>query len=269
VREARFCAKCAAPVFVGSLEPLRSRTPVARLKILAVVMGTCAALGALLAVPKIRSLAMFAASEPSSNQSNRSAVAERLAANSPPAAAPTPTPSVSANITSQMANSVEVSGASSAFEGVWGGYDGGMIYLPSGYPIRRVEPSPSGYTFLLRNGTIVLTFGQIGDPATTASHPKAWAPSPNEIVLRMEYDTFDRHNVSVSRCKLKGTGISYSEETAIYDSHSRQLIGTMKTSGRLKKLDADAEKRWDKITADYQARNGLVDLGTFEAPAEK
>jgi hypothetical protein len=43
----------------------------------------------------------------------------------------------------------------------------------------------------------------------------------------------------------------------------------MKTSGRLKKLDADAEKRWDKITADYQARNGLVDLGTFEAPAEK
>jgi hypothetical protein len=168
-----------------------------------------------------------------------------------------------------MANSVEISGASIAFEGDWGGYTSGMLYLPFGYPIRRVEPIPTGSTFQLRNGTIVLSFSQMGDPASTASGPRAWAPSPNEIVLRLELDTFAEHDVQVSRYKLKGAGISYSDETTMYDSHTRQLLGTERTSGRLKRLDADADKRWDKIQDDYWARHGSVNLGNFAAPADK
>ena len=85
----------------------------------------------------------------------------------------------------------------------------------------------------------------------------------------MEFDTFDRHNVQVSRYRLKGSGISYSDETSVYDAHSRQLIGSMKTSGRLKKLDSEAAKRWKEITAVYEARHGNVDLGRFHTSAEE
>lgn len=144
-----------------------------------------------------------------------------------------------------------------------------MVYSLFGYPVQRVEPFPEGLTFLLRNGTIVLSFTQMGDPTMTASGLRAWAPSPNEIVLRMEFDTFNQHEVEVTRCKLKGSSILQTEETIMYDSHSGRFIGTMRTSGHFRKLDADAQERWDKAWADYNARHGQVNLGTFEAPAEK
>jgi hypothetical protein len=79
-----------------------------------------AAFGVLIGELKVRSLG----EQSSAGQLKNSTVS---AANSPLAIA-TPTPSVSSNITSQMQNSLEVSGASRDFEGTWGGYMSGMVY---------------------------------------------------------------------------------------------------------------------------------------------
>lgn len=265
IREARFCANCAARVFTdNAVLPQRQSAPI-NLKLVSAIIAASASLGVLLVVVRIRPVSYFTTSG-RADQSNSS-----TSSGSPVLARPTPVSSASPSLSvaNQMANSLEVSGANSAFEGIWGGYMSGMMYLSSDYPIRRVGPIPEGTSFLLNNGTIFLTFIITGDPTSAASGPKAWAPTPNEVVLRMQFDTFEAHAVQISRFKLKSAGISCTEETTVYDSHSGQLIGTIKTAGRFKKLDHETWQQIAKARAKYDALHGNVNLGEFAAPAEK
>ena len=124
---------------------------------------------------------------------------------------------------------IEISGASSDFEGVWGGYMRGIEYSPFGHPIRRMAPVPERVSFLLRDGIIVLSFTTMGDPAWTASGRKAWASTAGDIVLREEFDSFSEHQVELTRYKLKGSTIIQTEEITIYNSHSKELLGSQRT----------------------------------------
>ena len=156
------------------------------------------------------------------------------------------------------------------FEGTWADILAVRIYAGR-HSGQRTGTAPEATTFELRNGTVVIGFAVSGDPnSNVVGTPKAWAPSPIEIVLRLETATFQYHDVEISRFKLGGSDrISYTSDTHTYDAHSGELVATKIVKATFKKLEGKAGERWDKARTEWQAKNHTVDLGTFESPAEK
>jgi hypothetical protein len=197
-----------------------------------------------------------------------SSPASRTVAANPKPSAPTVPPA--GNIMSQ-ATTLEVPGASLGFGGNWGGYSSGTIYTPSGVPVDSIATAPEAITFQVRDGTVVLRFTIVGDPNNNiVGASKAWAPSTYEVAARLELATFEYRRVEISRYKLVGYDrISYSTDVDVYNAHSGELVATIKRKATFEKLEGEAEKRWEKAQAEWEAQHHAVDLGTFESPAEK
>jgi hypothetical protein len=255
--DARFCGKCGAHLPpVSKVWSEMKRAGRATLVICAVALVAGAVLFAIgkLKLPE----------EPSPVSSPASSPASRAVAANPP---PAPT---AVNIMSQATTALEVSGASAGFEGNWGGYTSGSVYAPSGDLVDSIGTAPESSTFEVRNGTVVIRFTVSANPeVSVVGSPRAWAPSSDEIVLRIELATFERHNVEISHYKLEEGHVVFTDEAAIHDAHSGDLIATTKSSAVFHKLEGKVGESWERARAEWEARHHTVDIGNFESPAEK
>jgi hypothetical protein len=146
-----------------------------------------------------------------------------------------------------------------------------MVYAPSGFPVDTAGTAPEATTFAIRDGKVVIEFDVNGDPGSNVvGTPKAWAPSPFEVVLRLEMATFQYHRVEISRYKLIGSDrMSYMTNAHVYDVHSGDLVASERRKANFKKLEGETGELWNKARAKWEAQHHTVDLGSFESPTEK
>jgi hypothetical protein len=233
------------------------------------VQRTCIGIGWALTGFGYCALLLVLLSNVIARMSSHSSNAAHVAANGE-AGSPALTNSMIANIASQ-ANAVEVLGAAApTFAGDWASYTVGEVYSPSGAMIDSLESRPESFTFQLRNGTIYIDFVISGDPQLHVDgKPQASAVSPREIVSRLEFEDPNRHYVEIAHYELRGDRISYTGQATAYDTDSTEVIEVIKKTGVFIKLDQDAIEKWKRTQDDWEARHQDVDIGHFEAPAEK